>query len=66
MKNQAILHRRVIVICFVSTKTHLAFISKMFQISMFEILYSNFDKDHYIDFHWVQCNEPTPLALDNF
>ena len=26
--------------------------------------YSNFDKDHFIDFHRVQCNEPTPLVLD--
>ena len=27
---------------------------------------SNFDKNHYKDFHSVQCTEPTPLALDNF
>ena len=30
------------------------------------ICYSNFDKHHYIDFHWFHCTEPTPLSLDNF
>ena len=30
------------------------------------ICYSNFDKGHFKDFHRVQCNEPSPLALDNF
>ena len=30
------------------------------------IYYLNFDKDHYKDFHSVQCTEHTPLALDNF
>ena len=30
------------------------------------IYYSKFDKDHYINFHWIQCNEHTPLALYNF
>ena len=30
------------------------------------LYYSKFDKDYYIVFHWVQCNEPNPLSLDNF
>ena len=25
-----------------------------------------FDRYHYKDFHWVQCDEPTTLALGNF
>ena len=29
-----------------------------------QIYCSNFDENHFIDFHWVKCNEPTPLALD--
>ena len=30
------------------------------------LYYSNFDKGHYKDFHRVQYNKPTSLALDNF
>ena len=30
------------------------------------VYYSKFDKHHYIDFHLVQCNELTTLALGNF
>ena len=30
------------------------------------IYYSNFDKNHYKDFHRAQCTEHTPLALNNF
>ena len=35
-------------------------------LSCLKIYYSKFDKHHYIDFHWVQRNEPTTLALGNF
>ena len=34
------------------------------EILSLAIYYLNFDKDLLIDFHRVQCNEPTPLALD--
>ena len=30
------------------------------------IYYVKFDKHHCIDFHWVQCNERTSLALGIF
>ena len=29
------------------------------------IIYSNFDKHHYKDFHRAQCTEHAPLPLDN-
>ena len=32
----------------------------------FQLYYSHFDKHNCIDFHRVNCNEPTPSLLDNF
>ena len=40
--------------------------TKIFRFSFIIIYYSKFDKHNCIDFHLVQCNEPTTLALGNF
>ena len=36
--------------------------------ALLKVYYSNsyMYKHHYYDFHRVQCNEPSPFALDNF
>ena len=34
--------------------------------ALVKIYYSQYDKHHYIDFQWVQCNEPATLALGSF
>ena len=49
--------------CFISILTQFNQFVTCYFMCLYDLI---FDKHHYIDFHWVQCNIPTTLALGKF